>query len=121
MARSWPRSKNDRQRRFLESALKQLKDWCERGDSNPHGFTRQILSLVRLPIPPLSHFREYSLLPLMAAGKTLRPARNSSPDAGAFAGYLCNIDAMKVIWITRTDRAGVFTLLAPFTRIAPPP
>ena len=33
-------------------------NWCERGDSNPHGFTRQILSLVRLPIPPLSHFRE---------------------------------------------------------------
>ena len=32
--------------------------WCERGDSNPHGFTRQILSLVRLPIPPLSHWAE---------------------------------------------------------------
>jgi hypothetical protein len=31
------------------------RTWCERGDSNPHGFTRQILSLVRLPIPPLSH------------------------------------------------------------------
>src|SRR4051794_28260212 len=31
-----------------------VSDWCERGDSNPHGFTRQILSLVRLPIPPLS-------------------------------------------------------------------
>jgi integrase len=30
--------------------------WCERGDSNPHGFPRQILSLVRLPIPPLSHW-----------------------------------------------------------------
>src|SRR5208337_2815238 len=30
-------------------------DWCERGDSNPHGLPRQILSLVRLPIPPLSH------------------------------------------------------------------
>ena len=29
--------------------------WCERGDSNPHGLLRQILSLVRLPIPPLSH------------------------------------------------------------------
>ena len=28
--------------------------WCERGDSNPHGLLRQILSLVRLPIPPLS-------------------------------------------------------------------
>ncbi len=32
-----------------------LEVWCERGDSNPHGFPRQILSLVRLPIPPLSH------------------------------------------------------------------
>jgi len=31
-----------------------VSDWCERGDSNPHGFPRQILSLVRLPIPPLS-------------------------------------------------------------------
>ncbi len=31
------------------------KVWCERGDSNPHGLPRQILSLVRLPIPPLSH------------------------------------------------------------------
>src|SRR5215469_14160747 len=32
-----------------------IESWCERGDSNPHGFPRQILSLVRLPIPPLSH------------------------------------------------------------------
>jgi integrase len=31
------------------------KAWCERGDSNPHGLPRQILSLVRLPISPLSH------------------------------------------------------------------
>src|SRR3954447_13398971 len=29
--------------------------WCERGDSNPHTFRYQILSLARLPIPPLSH------------------------------------------------------------------
>ena len=49
--------------------------WCERGDSNPHGFTRQILSLVRLPIPPLSHYRNNSLLPLKAAGKTSRAKR----------------------------------------------
>ena len=41
---------NSRRREFLFVA----NDWCERGDSNPHGFTRQILSLVRLPIPPLS-------------------------------------------------------------------
>jgi hypothetical protein len=45
------------------------KPWCERGDSNPHGFTRQILSLVRLPIPPLSQSRGYSLLRLIALGK----------------------------------------------------
>ena len=38
-----------------ESEVVEEKTWCERGDSNPHGFTRQILSLVRLPIPPLSH------------------------------------------------------------------
>ena len=31
--------------------------WCERGDSNPHGLPRQLLRLVRLPIPPLSRPR----------------------------------------------------------------
>ena len=30
------------------------KAWCERGDSNPHPLRDQILSLARLPIPPLS-------------------------------------------------------------------
>jgi hypothetical protein len=37
---------------------KAVYDWCERGDLNPHGFPRQILSLVRLPIPPLSRIHE---------------------------------------------------------------
>ena len=32
------------------------KAWCERGDSNPHPLRDQILSLARLPIPPLSLF-----------------------------------------------------------------
>src|SRR5512135_2731921 len=32
----------------------QREFWCERGDSNPHGFPRRILSPVRLPTPPLS-------------------------------------------------------------------
>ena len=36
------------------------KAWCERGESNPHGFPRQILSLVRLPIPPLSQHINYT-------------------------------------------------------------
>ncbi len=36
--------------------------WCERGDSNPHGFTRQILSLVRLPIPPLSRLQPWPVV-----------------------------------------------------------
>jgi hypothetical protein len=37
-----------------------LISWCERGDSNPHGLPRQILSLVRLPIPPLSRSESYT-------------------------------------------------------------
>ena len=32
--------------------------WCERGDSNPHTFRYQILSLARLPIPPLSQLNQ---------------------------------------------------------------
>jgi hypothetical protein len=28
---------------------------CERGDLNPYGVNRWILSPVRLPVPPLSH------------------------------------------------------------------
>src|SRR6476619_7154406 len=35
--------------------------WCERGDSNPHTFRYQILSLARLPIPPLSRSSEHSV------------------------------------------------------------
>ena len=34
--------------------LIERKAWCERGDSNPHPLRDQILSLARLPIPPLS-------------------------------------------------------------------
>ncbi len=30
--------------------------WCERGDSNPHTRRCWILSPVRLPVPPLSHY-----------------------------------------------------------------
>ena len=56
--------------------------WCERGDSNPHGFTRQILSLVRLPIPPLSH-SYLSLLPFLVLRKlpagSYRLGQDSAP------------------------------------------
>src|SRR5271157_4144720 len=46
----------DKKRGLLAACWQPTRDhWCERGDSNPHGFPRQILSLVRLPIPPLSH------------------------------------------------------------------
>ncbi len=34
---------------------KQIDEWCGQRDLNPHGFTRQILSLLRLPIPPWPH------------------------------------------------------------------
>src|SRR5579864_5048123 len=59
-----------------ERTLRRIsRRWCERGDSNPHGFTRQILSLVRLPIPPLSHFlindiKGYNLCEQSFTGRT---------------------------------------------------
>ena len=31
-----------------------VSDWCERGDSNPHGFTRQILSSLQKRIQQLA-------------------------------------------------------------------
>ena len=50
-----PRSKDEPESKpEIQPEVIKEKAWCERGDSNPHGFTRQILSLVRLPIPPLS-------------------------------------------------------------------
>jgi hypothetical protein len=36
-------------------ALRDGRQWCGRGDSNPHALRRQNLNLVRLPIPPLPH------------------------------------------------------------------
>jgi hypothetical protein len=38
------------------------KGWCERGDSNPHPLRDQILSLARLPVPPLSRLKLTPLL-----------------------------------------------------------
>jgi hypothetical protein len=34
--------------------------WCGRGDLNPYGLPRQILSLVRLPISPLPHYKQFT-------------------------------------------------------------
>src|SRR5437764_5859973 len=39
---------------------KSERSGCERGDSNPQAFRRQILSLVRLPVSPLSRLRVYT-------------------------------------------------------------
>ena len=38
----------------MRLAARRTGVWCERGDSNPHTLRYQILSLARLPIPPLS-------------------------------------------------------------------
>src|ERR1043166_593511 len=37
--------------------------WCEGRDSNPHALRRQILSLVRLPIPPPSQKNQRIIAP----------------------------------------------------------
>ena len=47
--------------------------WCERGDSNPHPLRDQILSLARLPIPPLSQrLFDYTRCRRRAAYRTSR-------------------------------------------------
>src|ERR1700724_3654640 len=53
-----------------------LHYWGERGDSNPHGFTRQILSLVRLPIPPLSHVFFFNSFPAFPRRRLLHCREN---------------------------------------------
>src|SRR5262252_3968969 len=50
--------------------------WCERGDSNPHTFRYQILSLARLPIPPLSRSRENSTALGVARNRVRTPCVN---------------------------------------------
>ena len=53
-----------------------LQLYCERRDSNPHGFPRQNLNLVRLPIPPLSQgSRDLTT--------HVQPVKNGGSDASA--------------------------------------
>jgi hypothetical protein len=70
-----------------------LNYWCERGDSNPHGFTRQILSLVRLPIPPLSH--DY-------AG-VCDQLRRSTPAITSLDGKMCWLQRHLLDWLLGGD------------------
>lgn len=52
--------------------------WCWRGESNPQGDKpRQILSLLRLPVPPLQHGRDLSPDPSILARSAAQrqPAR----------------------------------------------
>src|SRR5687767_6313886 len=57
------------------SGYRQPNHWCERGDSNPHTFRYQILSLARLPIPPLSHFLNRFERILKSSGRISRVLR----------------------------------------------
>ena len=59
--------------------------WCERGDSNPHPLRDQILSLARLPIPPLSrastHF--YSITYIISIVQRFFACASSVPKPSA--------------------------------------
>ncbi len=60
---------------LVDLALLPPERWCERGDSNPHPVRDQILSLARLPIPPLSRasiIRQVSM-------RALPPERSQPP------------------------------------------
>src|SRR5205823_9721179 len=52
-----PRRRRSFKPRSLKTAFRDVKrreNWCERRDSNSHGFPHWILSPARLPVPPLS-------------------------------------------------------------------
>jgi hypothetical protein len=80
--------------RISENRNQLLSYWCERRDSNPHGLPRQILSLVRLPIPPLSHYLSiyhcrwfaYRRLPLYAVTNPRLDGPISSGVSSRFMG-----------------------------------
>src|ERR1700685_4671709 len=55
-----------------EPGERSKKVWSERGYTTPHGFPRQILSLVRLPIPPLSQAMKWIGEEDSTAGRTFR-------------------------------------------------
>jgi len=56
-----------------------VSGWCERGDSNPHPLRDQILSLARLPIPPLSR----GLIIRQDAPVAPASSRQCRPEGGA--------------------------------------
>src|SRR5262245_9255010 len=64
-----PTLENTKETRRNRTNLPQLAsnctEECERGDSNPHALRHKILSLARLPIPPLSR--------CVSAGHTVAP------------------------------------------------
>src|SRR5574341_2020085 len=58
--------------------------WCEGRDSNPHAFRRQILSLVRLPIPPPSQ-KESTYYSHRGGGSLRELPGRVAPSAGIVA------------------------------------
>lgn len=54
--------KDASRREVLKPSAEKVGDgsWCERGESNPHGFPHRNLNPARLPVPPLSRTDEGS-------------------------------------------------------------
>src|SRR5688572_20740862 len=69
------------------SDIRFLTGWCEGRDSNPHALRRQILSLVRLPIPPPSHKNQRII-----TGRGGAPLRELSRGLATFAGPAARAD-----------------------------
>src|SRR5437870_843342 len=74
-----------------------LLPWCERGDSNPHTFRYQILSLARLPIPPLSQINQ-------KASITQRGQRVRSPTAKRVSPNSKQLDWLALPGSSRSNR-----------------
>ncbi len=68
-------------------------DWCERGDSNPHGFTRQILSSPRTKNQQFSAVWMLSHSPVKMRVSALRPTSQLNPSKrplGTKLGTVCS-------------------------------
>ena len=76
-----------------------LERWeCERGDSNPQAFRRQILSLVRLPVSPLS--RKFGVpKKITPIPRTLEECGSASAGSSGWVYGAVIVNVMPIVYV----------------------
>ncbi len=87
--------------------------WCERGDSNPHPLRDQILSLARLPIPPLSR----GLIIRQDAPVAPASSQQCRPEGGAAPGGLHAFSSLAHSSESSASFSGFLVLHYPLLRL----